>query len=389
MGRFYNRFDHGSNPMTGVGLLRLLIDDLEQAGQLAAGREDVLARLDDLRKLIVYCYLGEQVGIADGKQQEKERTLEWFTWSYRMRNSHMTSWLTFRSTVGRPAAEELGEPTWFWRNTIKDPSQNPWRVDEPITRSELDAKLAAIKQDVGTVAAMPEIQPVRNLVVVRMDNWPASQRTRKLIYSAGCDLALASLDGSPIPLHISVPKWGVNRPEAEYLLSTLDGEPVLEGKLPEGEDYDLQLKVPAAGVYHFSCYMRGRGVDLHFPPSLPAGLIQNPGKTYRQSGLVVPVFFYVPRGTKEVKFYADNCGTIRITAPDNQVLHEAPSDGIPVTIPVPPGMDGQPWTLGGVSNMRLRRFILLNVPNVISLHANMILVPRPIAEADGLTIVGK
>jgi hypothetical protein len=99
-----------------------------------------------------------------------------------------------------------------------------------------------------------------------------------------------------------------------------------------------------------------------------------------------PAYFYVPKGTKTIVFHAYSCGDVRITGPDGDIAHEAPSEGCFTAVPVKDGQDGKVWSIGGVSNMRLRQFAFLNVPNILSLSASRVIVPKDLAEKDGLAV---
>jgi len=384
MGRYYARMDAANRPLRGMGLIRQAVDDVEEASRLAKGRPDVQARIDDIKTLLMYSYLGEKVLAAATPEDKKARTLDWFTWTYRIRNSHMVGWLTFRSTVGRPASVEFGEPTWFWRNTLKTPEANPWRVDTPITPEVLDQSLAAIKADVGPLPDRPAA-PVKGKMIL-VDTGLTSRKRRGLIYSALGTFLLGSVRGEPIRIVIEERKWGIEKPPALYTLSDSAGKTVATGKLPIGT-HSLELKVPGPGVYPLTCYSRGSGYRIIVPDSTPAALAYEAGRTYRQSGLLAPVYFYVPKRLSHVLMYAHHCGTVRISDSRGKVVHEAPSDGRIVRIPVPKDQAGTIWSVGGVSNMRLRRFQLLNLPTVLSLNPRYIFVSEPDAKADGLNII--
>jgi hypothetical protein len=389
MGRFFDLFDVGNNPLRGLALLARGIGELQEATRLAAGDGASLARIDDLKRVVIYSFIGEKIkameygGGADAAE-ERALALSWFTWAYRIRNSYMMPWLTFRSSYGRPISEKLKEPDFFWRNTVREPKRNPWRVDDPVTSQELDQRLAAIALEVGPVPVMSATTNSRDYVVAAMGQPVGGQRDRSIRASVLATYLLGSLEGEPIEVTIE-------HPDAAYTLSGADGREIAAAKLPVGV-HSLKLAVPAAGAYPFSCHSRGRGFHLVVPASVPGAMTFEPGNTYRPSGFTPPLFFYVPQGTKAVMFHAHRSGVIVIRNGDGQVVHQARSDGRYVSVPVTAGQDGRVWSLGDEiggpgAGMRLRCFSFLNLPNALSFSPNQIFVPREIAVRDGLKMM--
>ncbi len=402
MARYYERIHGTPRPLRGVSLLRASIDDVREAVTLAQGHPEILARLDDLRAYLVYCRLGELAAIAP-KEQRRDAMLAWFTWAYRARQTHMYSWITYRSTVGRPAADEFGEPDWFWRNTVNKPKPqpdplalnleekkpaplNPWRDETPITPAELDERLAAIRGALGDPVDVAPREVVKDFALV--DTGIGGAADRKQYFSTGMDFLLASVKGEPLRFMVAPRPSSIARPDAPYELKTESGEVVASGQLPVGE-HQLELKVPGPGIYRFYCYSRHVGYRIVIPKEVPSAYVYKEGQRYRTSGFMSPLYFYVPKGLKEVAFYAYECGTIQVQNADGEVVHEAASDGSIVTIPVPPNQAGRVWTIGGHTTMRMRRFHFLNLPTVLSSNPDRVFVSQPAAEKDGLTLIVK
>jgi hypothetical protein len=53
-----------------------------------------------------------------------------------------------------------------------------------------------------------------------------------------------------------------------------------------------------------------------------------------------------------------------------------------ISIKVPPGADGQVWHTSPLTRGQIS---LLNIPPLLSFHRQLVLVPREVAEAGGLT----
>ncbi len=92
------------------------------------------------------------------------------------------------------------------------------------------------------------------------------------------------------------------------------------------------------------------------------------------------MYFYVPKGTRELQYYwAGN--PHRIHGPDGAILQEVTTTGAFVKVPVPDGADGKTWHL---SQMMLGRLWFFNAPNYLAASPKALLVPKELAERDGL-----
>lgn len=395
MERFYDLFDTGNQPLRGKTLLAEGIRELQSASRKAHDDAAALARIDDLKKVIVYSDIGETLdamryGGGDDREHERAVSLEWLTWAYRIRKCYMIAWLTFRSTFGRPAADRFDEPDWFWRNTLREPQRNPWRVDMPVTTAELDARLEAILQAAGGVPDVPRFEESHDYVLVET-GLEAGRRPRSLRASTEANYLLASIRGEPLEMAITHEPWQHERPDTVYTLRDLDGNTLASGALATGT-HDLQLEVPAPGVYRLTCFSRGRGFHMTVPPEVPGAIHVEPGQTYRPSGYTPPLFFYVPKGMDTVWFHAHRAGPIVIRDGDGTRLHQDVSDGRYVAVPVPEGQDGRVWSLGDEisgpgARMRLRTLSFLNLPNALSFNPDRVFVCPRIAQRDELRIV--
>lgn len=97
-----------------------------------------------------------------------------------------------------------------------------------------------------------------------------------------------------------------------------------------------------------------------------------------------PHYFYVPKGTKEL--IVEPGPRLSLHVPGEAKRRDITSaDAEPgkayAIIPVPEGADGMVWH---TSNMTRGKFALLNVPPLLSFHRSTVIVPREVAEADGL-----
>jgi hypothetical protein len=373
---YFERLNLANKPLPGASLLRQCLGDLEEATPLAAGRPDVLARITQLKESLVYSAIGLKVNAAADDAEVKKQTLEWFTWSYRTRNNYMNDWITFRSTVGRPAAEKLGEKTWFWRNT----GDNPWKTNAPVTPQDLEARLGVVKAELGELPTTPEVRFSDRYVLVKTER--AGGGASKQLFSGKATYLLASLKGEPLRFTVTKRETGwIEKPDARYSLVAQDGTPVLEGGVPTGR-HELELKVPAAGIYRFTCTRGYTGWEVEFPRELPHALVFARGERCHPSA-IASSWFYVPKGTQEIVMYTASPSAPGVRAPDNRVAHKGTSLGNFVPIKVKPGEDGKLWSLSG----RPANLWFFNVPSVLSFNAAWAFVPEEVAKKDGLDVV--
>lgn len=97
-----------------------------------------------------------------------------------------------------------------------------------------------------------------------------------------------------------------------------------------------------------------------------------------------PHYFYVPRGTREL--IVDASPRLSVVIPGVGKRDLVPADRVEgksyISVPVPPGADGQVWHTTALTR---GQFSLLNLPPLLSFHRQTVLVPREIAEAEGLS----
>ena len=380
MSRYYERLDLSHDPFRGVAQLRECLGDLQEATTLAKSRPDVLARLDDLKANLIFTYLGNKVDETTDEAEQKERALEWFKWAFRIRNTSMIDWITFRAAVGnheykRTLAAKFNDPSWNSRHT-KD---NPWRDDRPVTSREIEERLTAIAAEWGKAPTVKEETFSGEIVPVPIENGPKVAR-KELAFMGTATFLLASPKGEPLKFKLtSAPSPQIERQDAKYSLTTLDGKTLTSGELPEGENA-MDLKVPGPGVYKFSCKRGGGGWKLDLPEGATGALLVERGMEFRPQFMTT--YFYVPKNTASFTFYCQD-GSLTVKDPAGQGAYNGRSNGDFVTVPVGEGMDGKVWSLTG----KFRNLWFLNLPTVLSVDHERIFMPKEVAAKDGLQAI--
>jgi hypothetical protein len=401
MKTYYERVDKANHPLVGPSFYRQCLDDLEAAGKAAAGQPDVMARIELLKEYHVFVYLKGRVAAAGlAAEEKKTRALEMLRWNYLVRNTYMTFWDFFCGQTTVQLADEFNEPSWKWyamRNTGKA-DEIPYRDTRAAAADETGAWFEKMKVAYGEALSVADV-PFSSCLVAPT-NLPAPTKPRKpllfRLQGPYC-LALASRQGEP--LHFTIQHGTIYQKMADgkYVLSDCRGQTISEGRMPHGTN-SLALRVPAPGVYLFRYDDCEAGSALTLPDTMRAAFVLERGSrlpVYNQSSFC----FYVPQGTRTIQLYVSRKEPIGICQPDGEWVGEdlgkrnvyagygrnAPrsieGNGAYRSIPVPPGMDGKLWTAANWIN---GSFHFFNLPNLLLVSADSILLPEDVARREEL-----
>jgi hypothetical protein len=379
MEKYYECLNLSNNPFKVIAMLRECSEYLQEAVKLAKNNPQVLARLDELRANMVYNYIGSNYNLEKDPEQKKKLALDWFTWAYRMRNTYMIDWATFRAANGNPEAnrsfsKDFNEPSWYYRTT-KD---NPWRNKKPIEVAELDKYMQEMLQKWGKAPTVKKEIYSDQYVLV---NTEAKGKVHaNPSFTGKITHILASLKGEPLKFDIEVREsLHIKRQPGKYWLESLDNKLIKYAELPEGITH-VELKVPGPGLYKFSCKRGGAGWNIKIPESLPSALIFSRDKDVRTN--YAKRYFYVPKESKKIVLYVQS-GSIDIKDPDGKRQLKCSVNGNFVEIDVPENFAGKVWSIAG----KLRNAWFLNMPTILSNNPSTIILPEELAKKDGLTIV--
>jgi hypothetical protein len=192
-----------------------------------------------------------------------------------------------------------------------------------------------------------------------------------------------SRGGEPIRVTVTTGEiaWYRDRPPAAWRVTDAGDREVAAGRLPQdGKAHDLSVPVPAAGVYRLEFEDQAAGWSIMAEAGTPICLALGRDDYARHLGHMQRVYFYVPRGTRQVDYFW-NGGPHEIRGPDGEVLRKVAERGVIVRADVPEGADGRPWSFTRLPGGRLWFF---NCPNLLAASPDALLVPREVAEADGL-----
>lgn len=379
MKRYYDRLDAGSKPLLSKDLFARAYRDVDEACRLAKARPDVLTRLDDIKVYLHYNYLRWLIDREPDKDKKKELFLAALTHAYRTRYSYMTHWEGIRQRWTRVASKEFDEPLWM---PTDFKSAKPWEVETPVTHDETEK---AFREGLTYFQPQPVTERTFSTNWVAVTFGSISAVPTALTFQGNLRYALYSLDGEPLKLVITTgiyPQYR-NKPDAQYSLLTLAEEKVCEGRLPlDNEKHAVELKVPKAGPYILDFRDSGAAWKLTAAPGLPVSLLLRRERGFNQMFPGQPLYFYVPKGTKQFHYFWTG-SPHQVISPDGKVMQEVKTRDEFVTVPVPEGMDGKPWSF---AKLDLGHLWFFNVPNCLAASPTALLVPGELAEEDGLSV---
>ncbi|MAE61655.1 MAG: hypothetical protein CMJ49_09905, partial [Planctomycetaceae bacterium] len=382
MQRYYERVAPENSPIISNHLLGLAFRDIHEATELAKDRPDVLARLDHLKIYLRYVHLKWMLGREQDKARSKDLWEQLFTHVYRNRYTYMNHWEAIRQFQTRVTAKAVDEPTWHHSGP-----EAPWIGKAPNTRQEIAAFFAEgleyfKPQEIDERAYSDDLVPVRFVKGHARPNAP----TPAGFFQGGFRSVMYSIAGEPLEVTVTTGRiaWYRDRAQAKYTFTDEQQEVILEGRLPlDGQKHAIRCQVPTAGLYFFDFNDSGAGWTKAAAGDQPLTIpLRKSGFTHHGWGK--NYYFYVPKGLKNVTYYFDG-GAHKIIGPDGKLVREVENhqSGTYITIPVPDGMDGTIWRFKQIA---LSKIWFTNVPNYLAGTPNALMIPREVAEADGLEV---
>ncbi len=432
MREYYRLIDHSSRALFTRHLIGSMYRQLEAARQLTKD-PGIRSRLDDLTLYTRYVEL-----LWDFRQRASEDRLAGtgaaLSFSYRIRSTHMVHSLALwrdlrgwgsvpsdyawnvperkkgkpedelvdqllapieKSTAGEdsltgPEVKQTGdELAWgdsdgVGEETVKGPRTNPWKSSEPFT----DAEMAAfISQGISNnpISTFEPIQFSENLV-------PAAGRLK---LKSGKPMKFDLYTRMAMTYYVWLDTPGTLRFEVTGGQISTNGTPKATLKLYAMEDpmsavaataqvpsdekpHAVELTSAFKGLHRLDILDAGRGVALVWEAGTVLSIPSSGDMQTLLRGHAWELYFYVPRGTKEVGGVADGSG-VMLDGGGN-VVHEfkfKDRTGY-FCVPVPPGQDGKLWKFEKSGGRRL----LMTVPPYLARCAEELLLPKEVVEAD-------
>jgi hypothetical protein len=394
MKTYYTRVDKANGPLAGPTFYRLAIDDLDRAEKAAQGDAEVLNRIKQLKQYHVYLYLFNKEAGRVSEAEKKQTAYDMMKWNYRIRNNYMIFWDFFADQVTRRFSWQYGDnPQWnFSRMRYEGKAdQIPYRDDptEP-TLEETNKVLQQAKAFYGEPADMTETKWSNDFVV---PEWKTERKIGDQLILLQGDQTLLLEGHADQPLRFTLYHATVyeNKAPGTYTLRDKNGVVITTGRVPNGE-HNFEAKVPRNEVYFLRYEDNEAGWGFRPTPDVRSAFLLERKDFGRLNARRGTFAFYVPKGTKEIRMYANSHSAVQIYTPfpnfksignipgRREGEREISNDGSVVTIPVPEGADGKLWPAQFIGGS----FYFFNIPNVILVQEDGPILPREIAEKEGL-----
>ncbi len=371
MKHYYEMAD--SPPPISPGVLGALFRRVEEAAKATQDRPDVQRRLDDIKNYLRYEYLNYRMAREGDAAKKAAMQQEVFTLVYRTRYAYMDHWEALRQNGIR---EDQLPPT----------TPKPWKVDRPVSHAETEKAFKEGLVFFPDLKVPTERKFSTDLVAVNLGGRPIATSQ---LYQEGSLYAYLSLHGEPLKIKVQAgDAYGGLR--HIYKITDAQGRTLKTGKPQPKEMVEFSFAVPAPGLYYLDFHDNGAYSEVFLVADQHVALpVRDRG--FRAMHPVTPMYFYVPKGTRQIEYYYKRepwqyGGAHRVMDPEGRVVKEVDVDGDYVFVPVPTGMDGKAWSLGGPS-FGLGRFLFFNVPNYLSPSPAALLLPREVAQKDRLEIL--
>jgi len=358
-------------PPISPGVIGALFRAVREATVAAKDRPDVQLRLDDIKNYLNYEYLNYRMAREPEQAKKDAMLLQIWTNAYRARYSYMNHWEAIRQD---------------WVHEDSEPNKpKPWKVDRPITHEETEALFQEGLAYFPELKVPDEVKFSDQLVAV--DFGGAGVATSQT-YQEGSSYAILSPKGEPI--HIKIEAGGAyGGLKQTYEITDAKGKVLKSGKPKAGEKIEFDFPVPGPGIYYLNYHDHGAYGTVFWNAdqivALPMGKLH-----FRAMSRVNDMYFYVPKGTKEINYYYKKAdwqhgGPHQISDPNGKVVKEVAVDGDYVTVPVEAGTDGKVWKIGGPA-FGLGYFRFFDIPNYFSPSPATMLLPRDVVQKDGLKL---
>jgi len=342
-----------------LGVIGNLFRSVNEASEKTKDDAAVQARLDHIKQYLNFEFLKR----IDAPAEQVNAHV------YRTRWSYMTHWyaMNLHGYAINPAkAKEL-------------------KLEEPMTHAETEAMFQDGVKTFPELRMPVEVKFSTDLVPVKFGAGPAlwystfQEGSQYIFYSSGAPIKVKIEAGG---------SHGFNR--HLYQITDARGKVLKEGRPQIGDKVSIEFPVPAPGLYNFS-YSDGGAHGTVIIPQDQIVVLPITARPFRAMSPVPDLYFYVPKGTKEISYYYKRAdwqygGPHRFADSTGKIVKEVNNvDGDYVSFPVPAGQDGKMWAIGG-PGFGLGSFTFFNIPNYFSTSADTTLLPREVVAKDGLKI---
>lgn len=371
MKKYYEMADN--SPPLSPGVYGALFRRVNEASKAAAAQPDVQKRLDAIKHYLRFEELNYKLDRESDAAKRAALSQEALTLVYRTRYSYMDHWEAIRQN-------------WIHEDQLPAGAPKPWKVDKPVTPEETAQWFGEGLAYFPDLKVPTEQKFSTDLVAVNL----GGQRAANILhYQEGSDFAYLSLRGEPLKIKIQAGHANGGLQQV-YTITDATGKVLRTGKPQPEELVEFEFPVPKAGLYYLDNQDHGAYSNVFLAADQNVAIPLR-DKVYRAAAPMPDLYFYVPKGTKQIIYYYQRApwqygGPYQVVDPEGHVAKDVNVDGDYVFVPVPAGMDGKAWKIGGPT-FGLGRFQFFTVPNYLSPSPAALLVPREVALKDKLEIL--
>jgi len=375
MQRYYERFDGGCEPLVSDHLLALACRDLAEASRLAAGRPDVQRRLDDLKLYLFYVRLMRDLEVTLEADREKRLRLVFriLNFAYRTRHRYIINSAAIRGRCRTHFLRGVEQPDDWDYTKMRD--RTAWFSGGDYTHEETEQ---LFQEGLAGFQAQRFQERSFSGELVRGGSVSVPGATRACLRMQGAgEFLVQSQQGEALRFRLltgSIPHYR-DRRHTEWTVVDAGGTEVASGELPlTGEWQSLLLEVPGPGIYRLRIDDFGAGWGIECAPGTPCVWQLKRADRIRALCPMSALYFYVPKGTREVIYYVQGGPHTVLDGAGVEVGRIAAQPGNIIILPVSAGRDGQAWCLRDL-DLAEGRLWFLNCPNYVAAASDELLVP--------------
>ncbi len=383
MREFYRLINQDRTSRSNEDLLARMYRQVAEARTLTDDSA-VLARLDDLalytRYVELYFTYSDAAGPA--RQTAMEDVIRF---AYRTRNRLMVSACnTYLNVPHRDRTVSVPEP-FAWDVPEE---RNAWKSSEPFSQEEIIALLdAGIRTHQVTVLDFEPVEYGDSLIPAAESlNLPkATTGTFGTFRGQHTAYTWFTSEQRELPLAVTGGLIAHYRDRGNVRISLFSPDEVTlepmahdDSAPPDGQQHDVVLKSPHAGLHRLQWSDGGDRTSVAWPENHPMTMrssLDDPAQLQGRWQL----YFYVPRGTKTVGgFSTGTSGVVRDATGNVAFDFGGMTEPGHFNVPVPEGQDGRLWQFENCAGSRM----LMTVPPYLARNEKELLLPREVVEAD-------
>lgn len=381
MSKFYKLIDGSNSLLLTDDLLGKMYRYLDKARELAEGKSEIINRIEDLVLYTRYVELYRDYSNVQGKPRQKAFE-EMIRYVYQIRKTMMIHAKgIYRDVEKRDSSVSVPENA-KWNIPEED---NPWKTSQPIPREQIKS---FVKEGIEKYQIL-EFEPVGyssqwlpakqlNLKEVPQGSFGRNGRYVQTYYTWAED------DNTELKIDVTggLIEHYRDRGNVKIDLYHIRGvfEALEEQKEvpPDGKKYSLNFNLKHGNLlYKIVVSDGGDATKVEWPKGMPLAVEASQNRALDFLHGSWNLYFYVPKGTENVVFYADGTGQV-LNSDMKSVFDMKDKKPGYFSVPVEKGQDGFLWKFDKSTGKR----ILFNVPPLMVRSAEELMLPEEVIEKD-------